>query len=203
MEKELGRPPRRDELYIKTHTRKNGIPLGQAGPIINKLKAIVEDRPELKERSIQEGDAFAVVCGEKEPRGRVRVLGLGPTPQDVGTPGLTSYTPTRLQMEVLARKKAESEKAALEQRIAAMEAEIEEERMARERQNLEITSHNGSNSRLQSHSPRAEEHIDEAHHEAQCEEEEADEENICEEDEYSVLSRGGATVPLVPSVQPN
>lgn len=53
----------------------------------------------MKERSIQQGDAFAAVCGEKEPRGRVRVLGLGPTPQEVGTPGLKCYTPTRLQME--------------------------------------------------------------------------------------------------------
>jgi hypothetical protein len=26
----LGRPPRRDENYIKTHTRKNGVPLPQA-----------------------------------------------------------------------------------------------------------------------------------------------------------------------------
>jgi len=31
---ELGHPPRRDELYIKTHTRKNGVPSRQAAPII-------------------------------------------------------------------------------------------------------------------------------------------------------------------------
>jgi hypothetical protein len=104
----------------------------------------------LKERSIQQGDAFAAVCGEKEPRGRVRVLGLGPTPQDVGTPGLKCYTPTRLQMEVLARKKLQSEKAALEQRIADMQAEIQNQRMERDRQNVEIASHNGSNSRVHS-----------------------------------------------------
>jgi len=34
----------------------------------------------LKDRSIQEGDAYAAVCGEKEPKGHVRVLGLGPIP---------------------------------------------------------------------------------------------------------------------------
>jgi hypothetical protein len=100
----------------------------------------------LKERSIQQGDAFAAVCGEKEPRGRVRVLGLGPTPQEVGTPGLKCYTPTRLQMEVFARKKLESEKAALEKRIADMQ----EEMMEREKQNVEMGSHNDSNSRLHS-----------------------------------------------------
>jgi len=91
----------------------------------NKLKSIVEARPELKQKTIQQGDAYTAACGEKEPRGRVRVLGLGPTPQDVGTPGLKSYKPTRLQMEVLARKKAERENAALQQCIAQMEEDME------------------------------------------------------------------------------
>jgi hypothetical protein len=50
-------------------------------------------------------------------------------------------------MEVLARKKVESEKAALEQRIVEMEAAKEEERMAR--RDAEIMSQNGSNSRAQ------------------------------------------------------
>jgi hypothetical protein len=46
----------------------------------------------LTQKTIQEGDAFAAVYGEKEPKGCVRVLGLGPTPQSVGTPGVKSYT---------------------------------------------------------------------------------------------------------------
>lgn len=111
------------------------------------MKAIVEAHPELKQRTIQEGDAFAAACGEKEPRGRVRALGLGPTPQDVGTPGLKCYTPTRLQMEGLARKKAECEKVALQQRITELEQQMQEERVARELQDVELISHNGSNSR--------------------------------------------------------
>jgi hypothetical protein len=41
-------------------------------------------------------------------------MGLGPTPQEVGTPGLKCYVPTRLQMEIFARMKAESDKVALE-----------------------------------------------------------------------------------------
>ena len=101
----------------------------------NKLKSIVEARPELKQKTIQQGDAYAAACGEKEPRGCVRVLGLGPTPQDVGTPGLKSYKPTRLQMEVLAHKKGERENTALQQRIAEME------------EDMEIMSQHGSNSR--------------------------------------------------------
>jgi hypothetical protein len=59
---------------------------------------MLEIYPELSERTIQQGDAFAVVYGLKEPKGYVRGLGLGPTPQDVGTPGLKCYAPTRLQM---------------------------------------------------------------------------------------------------------
>jgi len=101
----------------------------------------------LIERSIQQGDVFAAACGEKEPRGRVRALGLGPTPQDIGTPGLKCYKPTRLQMEVLARKKVESDKASLERRIQELEEELHEARIVQERRNMEIASHNGSNSR--------------------------------------------------------
>lgn len=48
------------------------------------------------DRTIQQGDAYAIVCGLKEPKGRVRVLGVGPTPQDIGTPELKSYVPTRI-----------------------------------------------------------------------------------------------------------
>ena len=70
----------------------------------------------MTERTIQQGDVFAVALGSKEPRGRVRALGLGPTPHDVDIAGLKCYTPTRFQMEVLARKKAESRNEALEQR---------------------------------------------------------------------------------------
>lgn len=91
----------------------------------------------MKDRSIQEGDVYAAVCGVKEPKGRVRVLGLGPTPQEIGTPGLKSYMPTRLQLEVLARKKAESVKATLEQRIVELQEQVHEETL----------SQHGSNSR--------------------------------------------------------
>jgi hypothetical protein len=101
----------------------------------------------LKDRSIQEGDVYAAVCGEKEPKGRVRVLGLGPTPQEIRTPGLKSYMSTRLQLEVLARKNSEIVEATLEQRIAALEEELEEQRMAHKRQSAENLSQNGSNSR--------------------------------------------------------
>ena len=101
----------------------------------------------MKDRSIQEGDAYAAVCGEKEPKGHVRVLALVPTPQEIRTPGLKSYMSTRLQLEVFARKNSEIAQATLEQRIAALEEELEEQRIAQERQNAETLSQHRSNSR--------------------------------------------------------
>ncbi|CAD6268749.1 unnamed protein product [Miscanthus lutarioriparius] len=174
---ELGRPPRRDELYIKTHTRKNGVAIRNAEPIISKLKATVEARPELTERTIQQGDVFSAALGSKEPRGHVRALGLGPTPQDGCIAGLKCYTPTRFQMEVLARKKAESRSEALEQRLTQMEAQMQmmEKRFAQERRNIEVMSQNGSNS--QCVSPRSAEHVHEAYHDAHFQEDEAYEDN--------------------------
>jgi len=68
---------------------------------------------------------FATALGSKELRGRVRALGLGPTPQYVGIARLKCYTPTRFQMEVLARKKAESRNEALEQYLTQMEAQMQ------------------------------------------------------------------------------
>jgi hypothetical protein len=94
----------------------------------------------LKDRSIEEGDVYAAVCGEKEPKGHVRVLGLGPTPQEICTPGLKSYMSTRLQLEVLARRNSKIAQATLEQCIAALEEQLEQQRMALERQNAETLS---------------------------------------------------------------
>jgi hypothetical protein len=73
-------------------------------------------------------------------------VGLGPTPQDIGTPGLKGYAPTRLQMEILARTKAEKDKAALEKRILQLQAEIEE-RAQLDRASEEPMSQHGSTSR--------------------------------------------------------
>ena len=70
----------------------------------------------------------------------MRVLGLGPTPQSVGTPGVKSYTPTRIQMEVLARRNAEDEQASLRQRIVELEEKLLEERLVHERSNMENIS---------------------------------------------------------------
>jgi len=123
----------------------------------------------LVDRTIQQGNAYAIVCGIKEPKGRVRVLGLGPTLQDIGTSGLKLYVPSRIQTEALAREKAKSEKAALRQHVMELEDQLVEERLARGRQNHESNSQHGSNSRHQL-SPRPTEAADESQHNAQGEE---------------------------------
>jgi hypothetical protein len=82
----------------------------------------------------------------KEPKGYVRGLGLGPTPQDVGTPGLKCYAPTRLQMEIFARERAESEKAALEQRVRELQDQLEQ-RAVQDRASEEPRSQHVSNMR--------------------------------------------------------
>jgi hypothetical protein len=53
-------------------------------------------------------------------------MDLGPTPQEVKTLGLKCYVPARLQMEIFACMKAESDKAALEQRLLEMRAQMEQ-----------------------------------------------------------------------------
>jgi hypothetical protein len=58
-------------------------------------------------------------------------MGLGPTPQDVGTAGLKCYAPTRLQMEIFAHMKAESDKAALEQWVLELQAQMEQKTQGR------------------------------------------------------------------------
>uniref|UniRef100_A0A8R7P824 Transposase, Ptta/En/Spm, plant n=1 Tax=Triticum urartu TaxID=4572 RepID=A0A8R7P824_TRIUA len=121
----LGHDPWRDEVYIETHTCKKGERKGsyvpQAETTINELIENAEKHPEWKEKSIQEGDLFARVCGMKEPRGRVCVLGLGPTPQDLGTPGTRGKLSTRVLVEMQGRREDENRYNMLQGHVQQME----------------------------------------------------------------------------------
>ena len=70
--------------------------------------------------SIEEGDLYAHTFGEKEPRGRVRMLGTGPTPQSVGAPGTKAKLPTKLAMQIQLRRRVEQEVSTLKERMQAM-----------------------------------------------------------------------------------
>ena len=98
------------------------------------------------------GDLFARVVGMKEPKGRVRVLGLGPTPQDVGTPGTRGKVSTRTLIEIVARREAEHRVSTLEEQMRQMMERMNQmEQMMPTSQrvhNLEApTSQHGSTSR--------------------------------------------------------
>jgi len=110
---------------------------------------------------------------------------------------------TRMQMEIVARQNAESKNRALEQRIL----ELEEERLAQGRTNVEVLSQHGSNSR-QYAILTPEEHIDEAHNDPQPENYDnyvQDEENerYGEEDEDLLPCRHGATRSAMNITTPN
>ena len=71
--------------------------------------------------SIKEGDLYAHAFGEKEPRGRVCMLGTGPTPQSVGTPRTKAKLPTMLVMQIQLCQRAEQELSTLQEKMQAME----------------------------------------------------------------------------------
>ena len=111
-----------------------------------------ENHPELKEKSIEEGDLFAHVCGMKEPRGTVRVLGQSITPQDLRTPGTRGKVSTRVLVEMEGRRQAENRMNMMEVQMQQMQDEIQKmkEMMTcrHEGHNLvSPSSHHGSNSR--------------------------------------------------------
>jgi hypothetical protein len=116
----------------------------------SELVRAANNHPDWKEKSLKEGDLFARVVGLKEPRGRVRVLGLGPTPQDVGTPGTRGKVSTRVLAEMVARREAEHRMSTLEEQMQQMEQRMNkmQEMMSQGGHNLEApSSQNGSNSR--------------------------------------------------------
>jgi hypothetical protein len=80
----------------------------------------------LEGNSIAEGDLYAHTFGEKEPRGRVRMLGTGPTPQSVGAPGTKAKVPTKLAMEMQLRRRAEQAVSTLQEKMQAMERRVDE-----------------------------------------------------------------------------
>jgi hypothetical protein len=118
----------------------------------SELIRAADDHPDWKEKSLKEGDLFARVVGMKEPRGYVRVLGLGPTPQDVGTPGTRGKVSTRVLVEMVARREAEHRMNALEEEMQQIKQQMNkmQEMMSASQggHNLEApSSQHGSNSR--------------------------------------------------------
>ncbi|KAM0897693.1 hypothetical protein ACQ4PT_022407 [Festuca glaucescens] len=125
MTEELKRRPRRDEMLIRTHTHKSGVPQKGSASTIEKLQTEAKKHPELLEKSIKDGDLFSHVCG-KEKSGYVRVVGLGPTPSDLEFPGTRKYKSTKLQMETEARRVADRRAEYMQQEMDELRQQMVE-----------------------------------------------------------------------------
>ena len=107
--------------------------------------------PELKQKSIKEGDIFAHVCGMKEPKGYVRVLGQSVTPQDLHTPGTCGKVSTRVLVEMEGCRQAENRMNMMEEQMQVMQEQLNQMKdmmlATHGGHNLEApSSHHGSNS---------------------------------------------------------
>lgn len=106
MHKEKGYPPRRDEVFVRTHMSKKGTPLNaETAKVINDIHVAMDEHPELLEKSIQQGDILSHVLGP-ERNGYVRCVGLGPTAGSLGIGGAQKLKSTKLQMAELEAEKA-------------------------------------------------------------------------------------------------
>ncbi|OMO75205.1 hypothetical protein CCACVL1_16302 [Corchorus capsularis] len=78
-----GKEPSRAELYILTHTRKDGQPVDDAAAeIIAKLREKASQKPTVSGDSNNSQDTLFQVMGS-EKTGRVRTYGMGPTPTEL------------------------------------------------------------------------------------------------------------------------
>ncbi|XVE94184.1 hypothetical protein REPUB_Repub01dG0260000 [Reevesia pubescens] len=117
-----GKEPSRAELYILTHTRKNGQPVDdEAAAIISKLREQATQRQTISGDSNDSHDTFFQVIGS-EKSGRVRTYGLGPTPGELWGRKCVCQKRRISATEEESRKLDKME--AMEQKCARMEAQI-------------------------------------------------------------------------------
>ncbi|XP_059653621.1 uncharacterized protein LOC132300523 isoform X2 [Cornus florida] len=103
-----GEEPTRTEMYILTHTQKNGQPMDEASAkiIIKQLKEYATQQPETSQRGAARDGIFSQVVGE-DRHGLVRTYGLGPSPSDIW--GTTPSCVKSMKMASEGRKACEEE----------------------------------------------------------------------------------------------
>ncbi|XVE94182.1 hypothetical protein REPUB_Repub01dG0259900 [Reevesia pubescens] len=132
-----GKEPTRAELYILTHTRKDGQPVDEtAAEFISKIREQETKKENALACSEESNDTLYQVMGE-EKRNRVRTYGMGPTRADVFGP-----TPSRdelVRMASEAKKSANEEVHKMVVKMEAMEEKYErmENHIARMTSNME------------------------------------------------------------------
>jgi len=107
----------------------------------NALQDAIRDNPELRDKSIQEGDDYSYVCGT-ERNGYVRVVGLGPSPADLDMPGARKCPSTRLQMEIEARRESDRKVEDLSSRLEIIQQTLDR---LLQQQNANSTPHGSNN----------------------------------------------------------
>ncbi|XP_058097140.1 uncharacterized protein LOC131242477 isoform X2 [Magnolia sinica] len=133
-----GEDPTREEMFILTHTRKDGTPVDEASSVAMfllqlQLNERISQQPEASHSSTARNDVFSQVMGE-DRHGRVRTYGLGPSPSDLWgiTPNpskfqrMASAAPLRdkqyegLQAEILSLKETVSEMSSLKDTVTTL-----------------------------------------------------------------------------------
>uniref|UniRef100_A0A8R7P5Q3 Uncharacterized protein n=1 Tax=Triticum urartu TaxID=4572 RepID=A0A8R7P5Q3_TRIUA len=94
-----GYPPHRHEVFMETQKcKKTGAPSSVAAAnMFKKIENMENERPELLEKTIQQGGLFSHVT-TKERNGYVRCKGLGPSAASLGMLGTRKLKSTKLQM---------------------------------------------------------------------------------------------------------
>lgn len=121
---ENGYAPRRDELFMRTNTkRKDGTPIdSDNAKIISDIEVAIETNPKLLEKTLEQGDVLAHVLG-KERNGYVRCVGIGPGPGRLGIPGGQKLKSTKLQMAEEETKEAWSANDVLREHVEEIREE--------------------------------------------------------------------------------
>ncbi|XP_071931282.1 uncharacterized protein [Coffea arabica] len=110
-----GKAPSRAELFILTRTRKDGKPVNEASSaVITQLREIGSQRQNAFQNNNAGGDVFSQVVG-RDRHGRVRCLGLGPSPSD-----FVGQKPTQAEAMKMVTE-ANDEVRQMKERLVAME----------------------------------------------------------------------------------
>nr|XP_027113245.1 uncharacterized protein LOC113731920 isoform X5 [Coffea arabica] len=110
-----GKAPSRAELFILTRTRKDGKPVNEASSaVITQLREIGSQPQNAFQNNNAGGDVFSQVVG-RDRHGRVRCLGLGPSPSD-----FVGQKPTQAEAMKMVTE-ANDEVRQMKERLVAME----------------------------------------------------------------------------------
>ncbi|XP_020082634.1 uncharacterized protein LOC109706249 [Ananas comosus] len=115
--------PRRHELYIRTHTKKNGKPLNAyCSKIMKNIGDLVPLYPEVAQRDPSRNDLLSLLLKEKSTQ--LHCHGLGPIPDELRKSKTTRADYIRMLSET--KKEAEEEKRVMQSELVDMRQKYED-----------------------------------------------------------------------------